>query len=173
MTPVPMSAHPPVELNRRWAYAHALIQPNYEDLPCPSSNQGRSLKTQPSTPTLPQAELYNDDFYKQVYNKLNSLAIYSRNREDTYGPAIRQWIPGREPSEIRKELLEKRYQQEHEWTIWINSLPDTDEEEDEKIKQERKLRSCRDRLQRKRKHDDDLPESSSKRRPPAVCSVSI
>ncbi|CAG9986466.1 unnamed protein product [Clonostachys byssicola] len=42
-----------ISLQRRWAHEYALTQPGYDDLPCPTTNDGATLITQPGTP-LPQ-----------------------------------------------------------------------------------------------------------------------
>ncbi|CAH0045039.1 unnamed protein product [Clonostachys solani] len=49
-TPVPQN----VSLQRRWAHEYALTQPGYDELPCPTENDGATLITQPGTPLPPK-----------------------------------------------------------------------------------------------------------------------
>ncbi|CAH0023467.1 unnamed protein product [Clonostachys rhizophaga] len=43
-----------ISLQRRWAHEYALTQPGYDDLPCPTTNNGASLITPPGTPLPPK-----------------------------------------------------------------------------------------------------------------------
>jgi hypothetical protein len=134
-------------------------------IPDPSTNHGL-LKARPPTPKLSLCDNYSFEFYNQLRGKLELLAVYAKHRETTYGPAICEWAPGREPPEEKKKLLKKRQMEENECAIWVNSLSDTDDEDEENMRQEWKARYYRG--SRKRKCDDgedgNPVDSATKRR---------
>ncbi|CAG9946364.1 unnamed protein product [Clonostachys rosea f. rosea IK726] len=65
---------PRISLQRRWAHEYALTQPGYDDLPCPTTNNGASLITPPGTPLPPKIYSFPTPSHEQ-------------SRRDPYTPA--------------------------------------------------------------------------------------
>ncbi|KAK7212622.1 hypothetical protein V2G26_019800 [Clonostachys chloroleuca] len=63
-----------ISLQRRWAHEYALTQPGYDDLPCPTTNNGASLITPPGTPLPPKIYPFPTPSHEQ-------------SRRDPYTPA--------------------------------------------------------------------------------------